>query len=62
MVENKTKLTPAQKREYELLKKHGSIGVWGNQRRKVFENLVRKGLAEQDGSYNWFHIKLNCGK
>lgn len=54
--ENKAKLTPAQKREYELLKKHGSIGVWSNQRRKVFQELVKKGYAQKDIHYHWFNI------
>jgi hypothetical protein len=56
MPRSKTQLTPAQKREYELLKKHGSVGIWSNQRRIVLNNLVRKGLAIKDGAYNWFHI------
>lgn len=56
MPSNKIKLTSAQKREYELLQKHGSVGVWSSQRRNVFNNLVKKGLAIKDGAYNWFHI------
>jgi len=49
------RLTPAQKREYELLKKHGSVYVYGWQRRGVFERLKEKGLCySQD--WNWFHL------
>jgi hypothetical protein len=50
------KLTPAQKREYEFLKLHGSCYVSGLQRRLVFYELLKKGLAQQDGSWYWFHI------
>jgi hypothetical protein len=49
------RLTPAQKREYELLKKHGSVYVYGWQRRGVFERLKEKGLCHSD-SWNWFHL------
>jgi len=49
-------LTPAQKREYEILKFHGSCYVSGWRRRGVFEQLVKKGLAKGDGSWNWFHL------
>lgn len=50
-------LTPAQKREYELLKKHGSVYVYGWQRRGVFERLKEKGLCySQD--WHWFHINV----
>ena len=49
------RLTPAQKREYELLKKHGSVYVYGWQRRGVFERLKDKGLCySQD--WHWFHL------
>lgn len=49
------RLTPAQKREYELLKKHVSVYVYGYQRRGVFERLEKKGLCySQD--WNWFHL------
>lgn len=48
-------LTPAQKREYELLKKHGSVYVYGWKRRGVFERLEEKGLCHTD-SHHWFHI------
>lgn len=50
-------LTSAQKREYNLLLKHGSVYVYGWQRRGVFERLKDKGLCYSD-SWNWFH--LNC--
>jgi len=50
------KLTPAQKREYERLKKHGSIYVSGWKLRGVFDRLVDMGLAHGDGSFHWFHI------
>lgn len=50
------RLTPAQKREYELLKKHGSVYVYGWQRRGVFERLKEKGLCHTDGSHHWFHL------
>lgn len=53
----KNKLTIAQKREYELLKKNGSVYVAGLQRMNVFSKLVEKGLAEKDGSWHWYHIK-----
>lgn len=50
------KLTPAQKREYDLLKTHGSVYVAGQQRRRIFERLQELGLATSD-HWNWFHIK-----
>jgi hypothetical protein len=50
------RLTPAQKREYKLLKKHGSVYVYGWQRRGVFERLKEKGLCHTDGSHHWFHL------
>lgn len=51
------KLTPAQKREYEFLKKNGSKYVSSWSLRRVYDNLVKLGLAETDGSWNWFHLK-----
>lgn len=50
------KLTLAQKREYELLKLHGSVYVYGLKRRGVFEQLKEKGLCHTDGSHHWFHL------
>ena len=46
------KLTPAQKREHEFLKKNGSKYVASWSLRRVYDNLVRLGLAETDGSWN----------
>jgi len=51
------KLTFAQKREYDFLKKHGSTYVYGKRRRNIFEKLVEKGLAIPDVNWFWFHIK-----
>ena len=42
------KLTPAQKREYEILKLHGSCYVSGWRRHGIFDRLVEKGLAKKD--------------
>lgn len=50
------KLTKAQEREYALLKLHGSCYVSGWQRRGIFDRLVEKGLAHNDGSWNWFNL------
>jgi len=51
----KMRLTPAQKREYELLTKHGSVYVYGWRRRGVFERLKEKGVCySQD--WHWFHL------
>lgn len=55
------KLTVAQQREYEILKAHGSCYVYGWRRRGIFEILVKKGLAETDGSWWWFHLKRTNG-
>jgi len=52
------KLTHAQKREYDLLKTHGSVYVAGQQRRRIFEKLKEMGLAIND-DYYWFHINKN---
>ena len=51
------KLTLAQKREYEFLKLNGSRYVASWSLRRVYDNLVKLGLAEGDGSHNWFHLK-----
>lgn len=50
------RLTPVQMREYEKLKEHGSMYVSGIRRRKVFEELQKRGLVENDSWY-WFHLK-----
>lgn len=50
------KLTPAQKREYEFLQKHGSAYIADGNRKIVFEKLVEKGLATHDSTY-WYHLK-----
>jgi len=52
----KCRLTTAQQREYDLLKKHGSVYVYGLRRRGVFERLVQIGLAVNADGYHWFHL------